>query len=78
MLGAAKVDLWQLMHELNFIIVQVLEVRFSNGSTRRFSAELLRACSPSAENCGTGNNIKVCARELNPTLGFCVSCLAFG
>eukprot|EP00882_Tetradesmus_deserticola_P007807 GHRQ01008219.1.p1 GENE.GHRQ01008219.1~~GHRQ01008219.1.p1 ORF type:complete len:159 (+),score=12.95 GHRQ01008219.1:133-609(+) len=38
---------------------KVLEVTFSDGSTRRFSAELLRVCSPSAENVIKGSNVKV-------------------
>lgn len=38
---------------------QVLEVTFSDGSVSKYSAELLRVCSPSAENCSTGGNVKV-------------------
>ncbi|WIA16991.1 hypothetical protein OEZ85_013905 [Tetradesmus obliquus] len=40
---------------------KVLEVTFSDGSVRKYSAELLRVCSPSAENCSTGGNMKVAA-----------------
>eukprot|EP00878_Enallax_costatus_P005506 GHUV01005778.1.p1 GENE.GHUV01005778.1~~GHUV01005778.1.p1 ORF type:complete len:158 (+),score=40.57 GHUV01005778.1:128-601(+) len=38
---------------------KVLEVAFSDGKTYNYSAELLRVCSPSAENCSTGGNTKV-------------------
>jgi DUF971 family protein len=40
-------------------LLQVLEVSFTDGGTSRFSAELLRVCSPSAENCSEGANSKV-------------------
>lgn len=40
---------------------KVLVVAFTTGETRRFSAELLRVCSPSAENCSEGANRKVVA-----------------
>eukprot|EP00882_Tetradesmus_deserticola_P011234 GHRQ01011884.1.p1 GENE.GHRQ01011884.1~~GHRQ01011884.1.p1 ORF type:complete len:159 (+),score=17.97 GHRQ01011884.1:176-652(+) len=38
---------------------KVLEVTFSDGLTRKFSAELLRVCSPSADNVIKGSNVKV-------------------
>ncbi|WIA37209.1 hypothetical protein OEZ86_014161 [Tetradesmus obliquus] len=40
---------------------KVLEVTFSDGSVSKYSAELLRVCSPSAENRSTGGNVKVAA-----------------
>jgi hypothetical protein len=43
----------------HYQVVQVLEVSFATGETRKFSAELLRVCSPSAENCSEGANSKV-------------------
>jgi DUF971 family protein len=39
--------------------MQILEVLFTSGDTRKYSAELLRVCSPSAENCSEGANGKV-------------------
>lgn len=65
--STADMPLLYAMH-VHFCL-QVLEVDFSDGQTYNYSAELLRACSPSAENCLTGGNIKVsCASPSSTTL----------
>lgn len=49
------------------IDMQILEVSFTSGHTRKYSAELLRVCSPSAENCSEGANGKVSSSSSTTT-----------